>query len=236
MSFKVRVLESRLSGTLENENRHRLERVMRLRPGDDFLITDGKGNEARAELASQGSYRAEAWYSPGREAALPVTLFAAVTKGEKFDWLVEKAVELGVRRIVPVISRHCVVKKASEAKAGRWQKIALSAMLQCGGCLLPEVSEPIDLAAVPAAEGRAALVLYEQTAASPPADFSQWRSASECLLLTGPEGGFAADEIEALVKKGWQTVWLGPRIFRAETAPLLAVSALLTGSWGAAVK
>ncbi len=234
MAFKVRVLATELNGNLDKENRHRLERVMRLRPGDVFVITDGRGHEAEAILGPQGSYAAEKWSAPEREAAIELHLFAAMTKGEKFDWLVEKAVELGVRRIIPVMSRHCVVKKASESKLDRWQKIALSAMLQCGGCILPEIAAPTKLDDIPAPQNVCATVLYEYDAESKVHDLDQCRENRECWLLTGPEGGFAPEEINLLKQRGWHSLWLGPRIFRAETAPIIAVSTILAGSWGRA--
>lgn len=204
---------------------------MRLRPGDAFVITDGRGNEAEAILGAGGAYQAQAWSQPGRESSREVSLFAALTKGEKFDWLVEKAVELGVKRIVPVISQHCVVKKSQPARNERWEKIALSAMLQCGGCVLPEISAPLPLAKLPEPAGLPAVVLYEYAAAGL-ADFSLCRQSNECWLLTGPEGGFSPEEIELLRRRGWHSLWLGPRIFRAETAPVLALAAVLNGSWG----
>ncbi len=207
---------------------------MRLRPGDDFVITDGQGNEAEAILGPQGSYSAEKWSTPEREAAIELHLFAALTKGEKFDWLVEKAVELGVRRITPVMTRHCVVKKASDNRLDRWQKIALSAMLQCGGCILPEISAPVELAAIPAPQHVCATVLYEYDAESKIHNLDQCRNTRECWLFTGPEGGFSPEEISMLKERGWHSLWLGPRIFRAETAPIIAISTILAGTWGRA--
>ncbi|MFZ5951400.1 MAG: RsmE family RNA methyltransferase [Candidatus Rifleibacteriota bacterium] len=232
MSFKVRIFETELNGSLNKDNRHRLERVMRLRPGDVFVVTDGCGHEAQAVLGEGGRYSASEWLNPGREPARKISLYAGLTKGEKFDWLVEKAVELGVAQIVPVISQNCVVKKTSEAKTDRWQKIALSAMLQCGGCVLPEVSPPVYLKDLPEIVDGSALVLYEQGQSVEPGSFSKFAAEKNCRVLTGPEGGFSPEEISMLQKRGWQTVWLGPRIFRAETTPLIVLSVLLCGSWG----
>ncbi len=232
MSFKVRIHQTEPGGSLNKDNRHRLERVMRLRPGDVFVVTDGCGHEAEAVLGEGGSYSASAWQKPGREPSRKISLYAGLTKGEKFDWLVEKAVELGVERIVPVISQNCVVKKTSEAKTERWQKIALGAMLQCGGCVLPEVSPPVYLKDLPEIDDESALVLYEQGANVEAACFADFAALKKYRILTGPEGGFSPEEIVGLQKRGWQTVWLGPRIFRAETAPLIVLSVLLCGSWG----
>jgi 16S rRNA (uracil1498-N3)-methyltransferase len=233
LGFLARVFEPEPAGTLAKDNRHRLERVMRLREGDSFVITDGKGREARAVLKGQGAYELEEWQNPGREASIDLTLYAALTKGEKFDWLVEKAVELGVKTIVPVISQHCVVKKTSENKVERWQKIAISAMLQCGGCVLPEVTAPVKIEKLPQhGSDVPGLILYEQKLAASKTGFADFAMAGKISVLTGPEGGFSPEEIDALREKGWQTVWLGKRIFRAETAPLIALANLLSQSWG----
>lgn len=233
MGARVRVFEPELSGILTKENRHRLERVMRLREGDNFVITDGCGNESIAILGPRGSYLAENWTNPNRESSLNVTLFASVSKGEKFDWMVEKVVELGVRRIVPVTSQHCVVKKPSDAKVERWQKIAISAMLQCGGCVLPEVLKPILLAKLPSPDSKTrALVLFEENTNEAFLRLNGLHDPKNVWLFSGPEGGFSRAEIESLTSRGWQTAWLGRRIFRAETAPMVALSNIFAGTWG----
>lgn len=233
MGSHVRVYEVELSGVLTKENRHRLERVMRLREGDNFIIANGNGQEAEAVLGPRGTYQANGWINSARESSLEVTLFAAVSKGEKFDWMVEKAVELGVRRIVPIISRHCVVKKPSDAKVDRWQKIALSAMLQCGGCILPEITEPVVIEKIPSPESDTrAMVLFEVKTDDSLKDFHGCNQFPRVWLFTGPEGGFAREEIDALTARGWRSVYLGKRIFRAETAPLLALANIMAGSWG----
>lgn len=233
MGFPVRILARDLSGSLNKDQRHRLERVMRLRPGDAFVITDGRGHEADATLENNGEYSASEWRTPAREAKLDICLFAAIIKGDRFDWLIEKAVELGVKKIVPFFCQHSVVKKVSENKTKRWQKIAQSAMLQCGGCILPEVTEPRSLKKI-AAEKKyfPSIVLYEADTQNSLEDFKQLKTRDACNILTGPEGGFSSEEIQALQNMGWQIVWLGPRIFRAETAPLIAIASVIDCCWG----
>ncbi|HMM59035.1 MAG TPA: RsmE family RNA methyltransferase, partial [Candidatus Rifleibacterium sp.] len=92
-----------------------------------------------------GTYHAPTWETPGREPEVETTLFAAISKGERLEWLIEKAVEMGVVRIVPLIAERCVVKNPGAGKVERWRKVAATAMLQCGGCVLPEISDPVKL-------------------------------------------------------------------------------------------
>ncbi|MGM0600999.1 MAG: RsmE family RNA methyltransferase, partial [Candidatus Rifleibacteriota bacterium] len=121
----------------------------------------------------------------------------------------------------------------SENKMKRWQKIAQSAMLQCGGCLLPEVAQPLSLKQIADKKiENTSIALYEADTQSSLSDFKHLKSRSGCNILTGPEGGFSAEEIEALQSRGWQVVWLGPRIFRAETAPLIAIASIIDCCWG----
>ena len=113
----ARVIETELAGRLSDDNRHRLERVMRLREGDSFVVTDGLGHETTAVLGKSGTYHAPTWETPGREPEVETTLFAAISKGERLEWLIEKAVEMGVFRIVPLIAERCVVKILVPAKS-----------------------------------------------------------------------------------------------------------------------
>ena len=158
-----RIIETEPNGSLNKDNRHRLERVLRLRPGDKFVITDGCGKEAEAILEKDGKYSVVSWYEPDREPDIEVTLFVALSKGDRLEWVIEKAVEMGVRKIVPLISEHCIVKEASENKLERWQKIAETAMIQCGGCLLPEITAPLKLVNIPKPDDSTLpLFLYEE--------------------------------------------------------------------------
>jgi 16S rRNA (uracil1498-N3)-methyltransferase len=223
LGFPVRIFE--VHDLLSKDNRHRLERVMRLRPGDAFVVTDGKGSEAEAILQKNGEYTLSEWYSPMREPELQVTLFAPPIKGERFEWLVEKSVELGVRKIVPVFCRNSVLKKLSENKLDRWRKIAISAMLQSGGCILTKIENPVEIEKIPAPnKDQTAFLMYEKKTLTTKTCFTTNKPDAEVLLLTGPEGGFADDEIHYLEARGWQSVWLGNRILRAETAPIVALA------------
>ncbi len=229
----TRIIEEELSGVLSDENRHRLERVLRLRPGNKFVITDGHGNETEATLEKNGAYSAEKWETPEREPNIDVTLFVSVSKGDRLEWIIEKAVEMGVRKIVPVISERCIVKDPGKTKTDRWQKIAASAMIQCGGCILPEVLEPAKLSELPKPETDVIPVLLHEEAL----DFSvhglkeATATAKKVWLISGPEGGFTDQEVETLFKAGWKAIWLGRRLFRMDTAPIVALANIMAAHW-----
>ena len=230
----ARVVETELNGTLSDDNRHRLERVLRLREGDEFILTDGCGRETNAVLGRSGTYSVSAWVTPEREPEVEVTLFAAISKGERLEWLIEKAVEMGVRRIVPLIAERCVVKSPGAGKVERWRKVAATAMLQCGGCVLPEVVEPVKLSAIAAPpQGTLAILLHEEALAVSLNSLANADVRRHVWLASGPEGGFSAAEVDFFVNSGWQPVWLGRRLFKTDTAPTIALANILSRSWGA---
>lgn len=222
-----RIIEPNLCGALSDDNRHRIERVLRLRPGDKFVITDGCGNEAEAVLEKNGQYSAEAWTEPGREPDVEVTLFVAISKGDRLEWIIEKAVEMGVRRIVPIISDRCIVKDPSKGKAERWQKIAESAMIQCGGCILPEVTAPMKLNSIEKPKDDVYPVLLHEETLDCSIKGLQETSCRKIWVASGPEGGFTDAEVKYFIDSGWKTIWLGKRLFRMDTAPIFAIANII---------
>jgi len=228
-------------GSVAGAELEHLRRVLRLRPGDHIIAFDDNGweheaviralNDAQGELEILRSYQAE------RESPLAVTLAVALTKGDKMDYVVEKATELGVKTIAPFVSRYTVPKlndRKAVQRAERWQKIALSAAKQCGRTCLPEVLPLCDYHELIGERGAAELKLFfwereaEQT-------LKQVRDreagVQSVLLVIGPEGGFTVDEAEMARTRGYTTVHLGPRVLRAETAALTALS-LVQYLWG----
>ena len=228
-----RILQTELHGCLSKDNKHKLLKVLRLTEGSEFYITDGKGNEAKAILEDNANYSAKEWYQPNREPRRKITLYVALIKGNRFEWIIEKATEMGVNAIVPLISKRCIQKPPSLSKLERWQKIALNAMMQCGGCMLPMIGKPISLSDLPSADTRTfAYLLHEKNLNSISLSSIDIKNEKEILLATGPEGGFSNDEVSFLLtEKKWQSVWLGRRLFRADTAPIIALSNLLSSSW-----
>ena len=216
-------------------------RVLRLRPRDGVVLFDDTGLEHEALLeycnATAAELRILRSYRPERESGLEVILGQCLGKGEKMDWVVEKAVELGVRAIVPLISTYTIPqlngpKMAKRQK--RWEKIALSAVKQSGRTRIPEILPAVKLSDFIHRERPRALKLMFWEAESSQGIFRVKEEVAEVksvLVLVGPEGGFAEPEVKEAVLSGFRTVRLGPRVLRTETAALAAL-AVVQFLWG----
>ena len=228
-----RIIETEPNGNLNKDNRHRIERVLRLRPGDKFFVTDGQGKETEAILEKDGHYSVVAWYEPKREPDIDVTLFVALSKGDRLEWVIEKAVEMGVKKIIPLISEHCIVKEVSNNKIERWQKIAETAMIQCGGCLLPIVAAPLKLGNIAKPDADTLpLFLYEENLNYSVAGLNNIsQDIKKIWIVSGPEGGFSNSEVNFFKNSGWKTIWLGKRLFRMDTAPIVTIANILSNYW-----
>jgi 16S rRNA (uracil1498-N3)-methyltransferase len=211
-----------------------LVRVLRLQPGDTVTLFDGAGREVEARIERVGRaetelvlgaphHRSDTAGAAGAGPEPLLVLLTAVPRGPRMDLLVEKTTELGVSRIVPVLTERSVARPDA-ARRGRWEKIAREAARQCGRTHIPEVSAPIALAAALAAPELPPrrLVLWEGQGGSPLR--SQLDGHEPAALLVGPEGGFVPGEVEAARHAGFHTVTLGPRILRVETAAMVAVA------------
>ncbi len=205
---------------------HQIGRVLRLRSGDRVVILDGRGGAWEAVLAGVAGPTALARIAgPGTCAAEPpiaVTLFAAVLKGERQDWLVQKAVELGVARIQPILCARSVARPGAD-KVERWARIAREAAEQSERGIVPPVAEPIPLET--ARWGGDAIVCTERDG-RPLAEVVQQPRA--VAIFIGPEGGWEPGEISLLLGRGAKPASLGPRILRAETAALAALAILVS--------
>jgi 16S rRNA (uracil1498-N3)-methyltransferase len=217
-----------------------VSRVLRLREGAALTVFDGRGGEWDAVIvAASGkavTVRLGAHHPIERESPLRVTLLQALARGEKMDWVLQKATELGVARILPVATERSVVQLDGE-RAGRrlehWQGIVASACEQCGRNRLPEVLAPQALAGEVAASVR--LVLAPGATASLAAAASAAEAgASEVALLIGPEGGLSEAELGIASRAGFVAVAMGPRVLRTETASIaaLGVLQLVAGDFG----
>ena len=208
--------------------------VLRARSGDAIEVVDSSGRAYRALLHLEDK-RATALLE--RELTAPpalklrVTLAQGVPKGQKMDYVVEKATELGIARIVPFTSARSTGERTREGKVERWRRIARSAAQQCGRTDVPEVAEPVDFAALVAQVGAydLALVPWELAEAQPLRDRipALLDDAETAFLGIGPEGGLEDAEAHALEAAGAHLVSLGRRILRTETAGLVAYAALL---------
>jgi len=216
---------------------HHAARVLRLRAGDAVTLFNGQGGEYAARIVAIGKRDVEVEigrHDPvERESLLAVTLVQSISSGERMDLTIQKAVELGVTRIVPVESARSVVRLDGERAAKRqqhWQQVAISACEQCGRNRIPEVRtiSPLDawLAAMEADTLRWILLPGADTALR---DLPRPQKSVE--LLVGPEGGFTDDETGAARRAGYRPVRLGPRVLRTETAAP-ALLAALQALWG----
>ncbi len=225
--------------TLENEDLKHLRQVLRLEPGDSIRVFDGSGMEYEATLLTVDKNKATARilrsFQSDTEPKTHVTLFQGLPKGEKMELIIQKAVELGVYRIVPVITQRSVVqldKKDREKKAERWSRIAREAAKQCRRAYVPQIDPPMDFkeAIANCGEYDAALLFYENEEKKCLKELLKCYNINkikDIVLLIGPEGGFSDQEVEECVLSGFTVAGLGKRILRTETAAISALSILM---------
>ena len=224
-------LTKRIVTLTADEARH-LREVLRLKPGDEVSVFDGAGKEFRARVAQARREFAELELDeeiePARpESPLQLTLAVALLKGEKFDLVVQKATELGVTKIVPLITRYADIKLRDESDASkrvaRWQRIALEAAKQSGRAVVPEVTSPTPFASV---LENPCLLFSEKGGHG----LTQIDTDTVTAII-GSEGGWADEELDQARAGGAQIVTLGGRILRAETAAI-TVAALIQHRFG----
>ena len=212
-----------------------IKNVLRMKPGDELSIFNGvDGKEYRCGIDSftEDEVLCSLRFikEDGMELPARVTLFQGLPKGDKMEWIVQKAVELGVSNIVPYLSKNCVSRPdKTDKKVERWRKIAAEAAKQCGRGVLPTVGAviPVGQAIAQAAQSETALFLYENERQTGLRDALAAGVGKDVSLLVGPEGGFAPEEAEAARQAGLKSVSLGTRILRCETAPVAALAAIL---------
>jgi 16S rRNA (uracil1498-N3)-methyltransferase len=221
-----------LSDTAANH----VTRVLRLPVGAPLILFNGWGGEFAATLAAIDKRRVLVdvgrFQDQEREPPLQIWLAQGVSRGERMDYTIQKAVELGVSRIIPLFTEHCGVQLQGERLEKRikhWQGVVISACEQCGRNRIPPVDTPVTLTQWLAMPGKGLrLVLApdaEHSLAQLPAP------GGPVTLLIGPEGGLSDQEIALAKQAGYSGLRLGPRILRTETAALAALAALL-GTWG----
>jgi 16S rRNA (uracil1498-N3)-methyltransferase len=216
---------------------HQIRDVLRMRPGDDIVLLDNSGFAHRAELVTvdRDAVRArviEKWKLESEPRAR-ITLFQGLLKGQKFDWVLQKGTEIGIAAFVPVLAARCIVgtlNDVSDARIERWERIIVEAAEQAGRAALPHLAHATLFAHACEQAARAGLALI-------PWEGEHARGLREALqdvpkskeigVFIGPEGGFTEEEISHAQERGVVPVSLGPRILRAETAGLVAASAIL---------
>jgi 16S rRNA (uracil1498-N3)-methyltransferase len=217
---------------LEGDESRHLSRVRRLGPGAEVEVFDGQGWAARAAVTAVG----KAWVDlsvlgelhSDRAAACRLTLATAVPKGERFDWLVEKATELGVERLVPIVTERSVVDPRA-AKLDRLRRVVIEASKQCGRNRLMVLEKPVAWALWLELASQVSPRLVAHPGGLPPRAWTKVRRGGEVVLAIGPEGGFTPDEIAAARGAGWEVASLGATLLRIETAAVAGCAAILLG-------
>jgi 16S rRNA (uracil1498-N3)-methyltransferase len=216
--------------SLERDEAHHAH-VRRLAPGNQVALFDGEGHSYGATVqrvtATELAVRIDTEL-PMRagESPLLLTLAVAMLKSDRFDWMIEKATELGVAHIRPFVSARSLARP-SAARHKRWSSIALSAAKQCGRSVVPRVDPPCDLDEVLAGGGPTHLFFWERSTDNAALDGAH----TPATVIIGPEGGFSDAEGERARQAGCTIATLGPRILRAETAAITAI-ALVQATWG----
>ena len=232
--FLADELSAGLAVTIEGNAAHYLTRVMRVAEGDAVILCDDRTGEWAARVAATGKRAVELVAEQllrEREQVPDFTLCAALLKKDRFDMVLEKATELGVRRIQPVLTRRCVADKLNAERA---MTVVTEAAEQCARTALPELAEPVRLEALLREWDEARALFFADELGGEPASaaFAAWQGPA--ALLIGPEGGFDDAEREAIrALPSARAITLGPRILRAETAAIAATASWMSsqGDW-----
>jgi 16S rRNA (uracil1498-N3)-methyltransferase len=211
---------------LSGSEAHHLGRVLRLKPGQQVVLFDGRGAEATAEIMTVTRHTAElrvlSTHSEVADATAEIILATAVPKGDRLRWLVEKATELGVSRFVPLITQHSVVEPG-DGKLDKLQQTVIAACKQSGRNTLMTVDAPIQWGEFIGGQCAGRLTLIAHPSGATPSG-SQCEVESPINLVVGPEGGWTESEIEQGKAAGAHLISLGPHILRIETAAVALVS------------
>jgi len=230
-------LHEQQRAVLDDRARHYLVNVLRLKDAAPVIIFNGDGHDYRGTLRM--AQRKSAWVDLGsrtpvdNESTLSLHLAQVVSRGERMDLTIQKAVELGVATIIPLLSTRCEVRLSPQRwhkRLDHWRQIIISACEQCGRSRLPAISLPVPLhtwlnTSTMTDEKDAASLVLNPGQGAPLARAVPTRPAS-CTLVVGPEGGLTAEELAGCEQAGFRSVRLGPRILRTETAAMAALAAL----------
>lgn len=220
---------------LDGDLAHYIGRVLRLGPGSSVQLFNGSGEEWPGKVLEINKRQVRlvlaAPVTGIPESPLHIHLGQAISRGERMDWAIQKAVELGVTQITPLFTERCEVRLQGERADKRqqhWQQIAISACEQCGRSSVPQIRSPVVLADwLAELNTELKLVLHHRT----DQDLRNLPTPGSLGLLIGPEGGLSSDEIGLAETTGFQAARFGPRILRTETAPVVALS-IVQQLWG----
>lgn len=216
-------------GTLTDQEARHINTVLRLKPGCAIELFDGKGMVYQAEISRLNKTAVEAKILASQhqlESPPFLCVAQSLVKGNKMDLIIQKATELGVTALLPVISQHCAVQSTSTSQISRWQRIALESCKQCGRPtpLQCQATLPLPQLLAQSAEFSTKIILWENEATTMLNNLPSLHSVERVLLLIGPEGGFSAQEAASAISQGFMPVSLGRRTLRAETAALAAMA------------
>ncbi|MBC8493958.1 MAG: 16S rRNA (uracil(1498)-N(3))-methyltransferase [Candidatus Thioglobus sp.] len=219
---------------LDDYGSHHLTKVLRFPEGQDITLFNGDGNNYTATVLSAKKHcevQIHSAVANQSESRLALTLVQGVAKGDKMDFLMQKAVELGVNQIVPIFTKHCVVRlKGDKLKKRKqhWQKIIIGACEQSGRSVVPKLLEPLDFNQFIEQDFGNKFVLHHRAEQS----LLDVEPLSQATIIIGPEGGLSDDEIQLAIEHNAQPLLLGSRVLRTETASLAALAnmQLLWGS------
>jgi 16S rRNA (uracil1498-N3)-methyltransferase len=221
---------------LLNENAsHYLSKVLRMQEGRELIVFNGRGGEYSAQIKEIGKkqivIQTHQFFADNRQSPLDLHLAIGISRGERMDWVLQKATELGVTRIIPLTTERTEVKIKSDKqdkKMQHWQQIIISACEQCQRNLLPELQEPQSIDDwLKTVTTDCRFVLHHRHQQS----LANIKKPQSVTLLIGPEGGLSEAEITLAENEHFQSLRLGPRVLRTETAPLAAIS-LVQYIWG----
>jgi 16S rRNA (uracil1498-N3)-methyltransferase len=215
------------TATLEGDQAAHLARVLRAEPGQIFdVVANGFLRRATVVNVSEQAVTFELGEELETEAALPVHLLLAVIKFDHYEWGLEKLTELGAARITPVIARRTEkhLAQAAAKRVERWRRIALEAAKQSRRSDLPQVDDPLPLKEAMAQVSAPVKLLLAETEQENTIAAALRDVTGEVALAIGPEGGWTAEEMTLFRESGWKPITLGPRILRAETAAIAALS------------
>jgi 16S rRNA (uracil1498-N3)-methyltransferase len=209
---------------------HQLRSVLRLQPGEQIYLLDNQGSCFLTEIETidrgQAVGRVLAREAATGEPPVEVVLYQCALKADKFEWVLQKATEIGVTRFVPVISSRTIVRPAEKIrnKYERWQSIMREAAEQSGRGRLPELADPLSWEEAIVRATGVRLLPWEATSPEQGIDAAIPSTPAPISLIIGPEGGISEDEAAFAFAAGWRAVSLGPRVLRAETAALVAAA------------
>ncbi|WP_039916037.1 16S rRNA (uracil(1498)-N(3))-methyltransferase [Cellvibrio mixtus] len=220
---------------LEEAASHHLSKVLRMQAGRELILFNGAGGEFAAviqDVSKKSVTVAIAEHlADNRESPLQLELAIGISRGERFEWVLQKATELGVTKITPLITERTEVKVGGDRQEkliDRWQQIIISACEQCQRNLLPELSTPLQISDwLATVNSELRFVLHHRDSKTLPAE----QKPQSVTLLIGPEGGLSESEIAQAQAKHFNALTLGPRVLRTETAPVAAIS-LVQYLWG----